>query len=413
MPISHTSEEVLITVATTAWSYTPASPLVTDEIIWLAFSVNASSGSITGPTDGSVWNYSNTQTLVASGSAAMVWAWHKVTAGENGTTPTYDFTGASTTLTIHALRIQGADPTNPINAFNERTDVDTTRTTPTMSSTIDGCSIYGGSSIQSAGSQSVNVPAAWAELQNSSLENAGRAHVLGYKGIQAVGGSIPTANFTSTSGLGGIVWQIAVAPAGGGSIQVGQATETDSSLSVARIKTRAVGQPAETDVSRSVARVKIRAVGQATELDTAASISNGSSHLVAVGRATETDVARVVVAAPGTAREPVFPATETDAAYSVAPRRYKAVGTASEASVARPISKVKICTIGRPAESDLARDVSPRSPGIIPIGRALEVDVATEFSWWSFASRGQITTRRRGRRATITTRPQSSIGDRE
>lgn len=217
MPISHTSEEVLITVATTAWSYTPASPLVTDEIIWLAFSVNASSGTITGPTDGSTWTYSNTQTLVASGSAAMVWAWHKVTAGENGTTPTYDFTGASTTLTIHALRIQGADTTSPINAFGQRADADTTRTTPTMSSTIDGCSIYGGSSIQSAGSQSVNVPAAWTELQNSSLENAGRAHVLGYKGIQAVGGSIPTADFTSTSGLGGIVWQIAVAPAGGGS----------------------------------------------------------------------------------------------------------------------------------------------------------------------------------------------------
>lgn len=210
MPITHTSEEVLITVATTAWSYTPATPLVTDEIIWLAFSVNASSGSITGPTNGSTWTYPNTQTLVASGSVAMVWAWHKVTSAENGTTPTYDFTGTSTTLTIHALRIQGADTTNPINSFGQRVDADTTRTTPTMSSTVTNCEIYGGTNIQSASSATVTVPAGWTDLQNSSGEGGGRAHVLAYKGTQAAAGTIPTADFTSSSGLGGVVWQIAV-----------------------------------------------------------------------------------------------------------------------------------------------------------------------------------------------------------
>lgn len=219
MPITETSEEVLITVATTAWSYTPASPLVTDEIIWLAFSVNASSGSITSPTDGSTWTYPNTQTLFASGSAAMVWAWHKVTAGENGTTPTYDFTGASTTLTIHAVRIQGADTTSPINAFGQRTDVDTTRTMPAISSSVDGCTIYAGTNLQSASSQSVAIPASgWVELQNSSGENAGRGHVVGRRtALQTIAGSVATDDFSSTSSLGGIVWALAVAPAGAGS----------------------------------------------------------------------------------------------------------------------------------------------------------------------------------------------------
>lgn len=227
MPITHTSEEVLITTATTAWSYTPATALVTDEIIWLAFSVNASSGSVTGPTNGSTWTYPNTQTLVFSGSAAMVWAWHKVTSAENGTTPTYDFTGASTTLTIHAVRIQGADTTNPINAFAQRLDADTTRTTPTMSSTVTNCAIYGGTNLQSATSQSVAIPASgWTELQNSSGENAGRGHVVGYGGVQAAAGTIPTSDFTSTSALGGVVWQIAVAPAGGGGSAPGTTVHT-------------------------------------------------------------------------------------------------------------------------------------------------------------------------------------------
>lgn len=195
---------------------------------------------------------------------------------------------------------------------------------------------------------------------------------------------------------------------------VGQASEVDVARAVGRVKTRPVGQATESDISRSIARIKVGAVGRPTESDTAASINNGSGHFVAVGQAIEIDVARTVSATPGTAREPVFPATETDIAYSVAPRRSRAVGMASEGSVARSVLHVLIRAIGRPTETDLALSILPRSPGVTPVGKALEVESARALSWWRLGSRGRITTTRRGPRATIATKKsRASIGDRE
>lgn len=215
MTITYSSQETLYTVATTAWSWTPSTALVADEIIFLTFSVNSTGFTITGPTGGSSWSYPGPTgtTAMTSGSASIVWAWHKVTLAEAGTTPTYDFTGPSSLLNIHAIRLQGVDVTNPVNTFSHRTDGDTTKTTAAMTTTVGNAAIFGGANQQSASAGNViSAPAGWTALQNSSEESAGRAHVLAYKGVQSAADVVPTSDFTATSNLAGHVWQVAFAP---------------------------------------------------------------------------------------------------------------------------------------------------------------------------------------------------------
>lgn len=75
--------------------------------------------------------------------------------------------------------------------------------------------------------------------------------------------------------------------AGGQTVAVATATETDSAVAVGRQKTRTAGITAETDAALAVARTKQRAVGPATSTETALPV--GRQKTRTIGTVTETD----------------------------------------------------------------------------------------------------------------------------
>lgn len=126
---------------------------------------------------------------------------------------------------------------------------------------------------------------------------------------------------------------------GGHTIAVGTAAETDSSVALARTKTRALGAAAETDTAVTAGRRKTRALGVAAEVDTAVALARSKSR--ALGVAVDASTARPL--APAKTRL-LGTAAETDTAG--------AMGGAGRATVHRPntgtITRPNTGTIHRP-----------------------------------------------------------------
>ena len=106
-------------------------------------------------------------------------------------------------------------------------------------------------------------------------------------------------------------------------VAVGLATETDTAFSVTPstgLQTVAVGLATETDTAFAVTAspgTATVAVGLASETDTAFDVSVVATATIAVGLASETDTAFSITVAPGTATVALGLATETDTALSV------------------------------------------------------------------------------------------------
>lgn len=166
---------------------------------------------------------------------------------------------------------------------------------------------------------------------------------------------------------------------------LGPATELDAALSVARRKARALGTVTETDSGLAVVRRKLKVIGAAGETDTGQQVQRRKQRVTAP--AVETDAASVLTGgrrrslAPAAEQDeavPVLvraasvvnPATETDTAPAAGRRRAKAVSPAAEAGGAMPIGRARRRAIGPASESDTA-------PHLFTVTRRL-VGVATE-----------------------------------
>lgn len=174
----------------------------------------------------------------------------------------------------------------------------------------------------------------------------------------------------------GIGWFIiALRPAAGGqTIPVAQAIETDTAQPVGRRKTILVGQAVESSLAQPLAELKTRTVAQALESDTTQPVSRGKVRTVAqageadvgfpvaarkargVAQAQEIDVAQPVsVVTGGTVA--VNQAVETDTAQPAGRAKTRTVGQASEGAVALPLERRKTRTVGLALETSVAQAV--------------------------------------------------------
>ena len=110
------------------------------------------------------------------------------------------------------------------------------------------------------------------------------------------------------------------------------------------------------------------AITAATETDTAGNpgIRKG------IGAAAETSLARVL----GRARS-IGRATETDAAQALTRRKTRTLVAAVETSLAQALRRVKTRLLGTATEASTAAAVD----AVLPLGQALEVDVAGELTY--------------------------------
>lgn len=211
------STETLWTSATTAYNVTAPATLTENDLLWVQF-VNADTGgSFTTVPSG--WTQ-HVPVLNATGGNMITAYWHVVTAGEAASPPaTFNFVWSSSLAgNAHLAVFRNVDTTTPVDVvYASVTNGTATKTVPSITTVTDGALVIGGAQLQSASSQSVNVPSGWYEIQNSSTQNAGRGGVLGLEGNQIPAGAAGTAAFTQTSALNGYAYQVALRPASTGS----------------------------------------------------------------------------------------------------------------------------------------------------------------------------------------------------
>jgi hypothetical protein len=160
---------------------------------------------------------------------------------------------------------------------------------------------------------------------------------------------------------------------GAAATTVGQASETDSALSVTPVKQVAVGQPSEADSALSVTPAKSTSIGQASETDAALSVS--PARIVDVGQATETDTALSI--STSTTAE-VGLSSESDSALSVTPSKVVNVGIASETDSALTITPSGVTAVGQATETDTALNIDPLKQ--VNLGQPSETDTALSIT---------------------------------
>lgn len=315
------SYPVLWTSATTAYNVTAPATLTAGDLVWVQFQNADTVGSFTTVPSG--WTV-EVPVLHASGGNMITAYWHVVTSGEEASPPaSWNFVWANS-LAGNALVtiLRGADQTTPIDVgYASVTNGTTSKIVPAITTVTDGAYVLGGGQLQSATTQSVNVPASgWVELATSCLLSAGRGGVLGAKGQQAVAGTTGTATFTQTSALQGYAYQVAIRPAAGGTPASGTAaislTATNTGTAGAGSGTAALAVVA-TGTARGAASGTAALSLVATGAATAAASSTAAIALTATGtaQAPATGTAAVSLTATGAA---AAPATSTAALALVA-----------------------------------------------------------------------------------------------
>lgn len=170
-----------------------------------------------------------------------------------------------------------------------------------------------------------------------------------------------------------------------------QAAETETAQAVASRKLTTAGQPAETDEARPVTAAKGLAIAPTAETDTAQPVTPLGEQTIQVGQASETNTARSIAlpSPPGTygwsaygdgtyARAPfataVGRAVETDTAGTVTVRKAAAVGQAADTEAAQPVGVHKTVQLGPATETDISTAGAARRAATA--GQATETDAA-------------------------------------
>lgn len=177
---------------------------------------------------------------------------------------------------------------------------------------------------------------------------------------------VPNTTGTGSPATHSVTWaelEVPTAP-----VIVGLATETDTGLTVSRVKTGVVGLGNETDTAFAVGRLKIETVGLTTETDSA--FAAVPERTLAVGLSSETDTA-FPVTTPGQTVI-VGLATETDSGFAVSRLKAKAVGLPVETATAFTVAKSKLQAVGLASETDAAFAVGKAKAETV--GLSIETD---------------------------------------
>lgn len=149
--------------------------------------------------------------------------------------------------------------------------------------------------------------------------------------------------------------------AGGTTITVGLATETDSAFAATGLKTRSIGLATSNESALAASLFKTLTVGLATEADSALAATH--TRTIPIGLATETDSALALVLAKTIS---VGLATSNESALPVTINRTLAVGLALETDSALAATWSKLVQIGLAVETDTALAVSVAGGGAQP-----------------------------------------------
>lgn len=180
-------------------------------------------------------------------------------------------------------------------------------------------------------------------------------------------------------------------PAGGGTVVLGQATETDTATALSRSKTKAIGQSTETDTATAVVRSKSKALGQASEADSSTAFARSKS--LTFGQATETDTGTALVRVKttsitqvtesdtatslgGSKSRALTQALETDTSTALARSKNLPLSLTSETDTATSLSRSKTRQFGQASETDTAQPVTAQGQHVITLGQASETSTA-------------------------------------
>jgi hypothetical protein len=163
-----------------------------------------------------------------------------------------------------------------------------------------------------------------------------------------------------------------IAPTSG----VSGAGETDSSISITRIKTKTIGQISETNVSQTIVGIKTKTVGQTSITDIAQPIAPNKSK--AIGQSQETDSVFAISHAKSSG---VSIAIESDISGVIVPRKTMELSGAQESDLSGPVGVIKSYVLAIAEEFNIAFVVAKRK--VKAIGQSYETSLAQVITRYS------------------------------
>lgn len=167
---------------------------------------------------------------------------------------------------------------------------------------------------------------------------------------------------------------------------IGQTTESDTALSLAKTKKKAIGLATETDLAQAVTEATAieQAIGLTTETDTVQAFAAVKQK--AVGLNAETEAAQALTARKARA---VGLSSATETALGLTMSKAKAFGQASEADLAQSLSKVKATSLGLATETAQGFDLHTIKARVL--GLTTETETAQDLTVQGATLVGQTT----------------------
>ncbi|TVO75136.1 LamG-like jellyroll fold domain-containing protein [Sedimenticola selenatireducens] len=165
---------------------------------------------------------------------------------------------------------------------------------------------------------------------------------------------------------------------GGSTIQIAQATETNTAFPITAQKSLAIGQAVETNTAFAVTALTAQNIPIGLASETGTAFSATWSKVLTIGLAAETDAAFSVT--PVTANNvPIGLAVEADAAFAVSHIKALSTGLATETDTALPVTASIGQPIGLAQETDTAFTLSHSKA--LGIDLSIETDTALPFAF--------------------------------
>jgi len=290
--------------------------------------------------------------------------------------------GASTKALLVCKAYSGTDATTPFYAQTFKAEAGTA-----TAHTSNTCTLTGGGNdwLGSFGCDRGGTAATWTTSDGSDSERADQANTGSSQGSMgsydsnrtlAAGGYTRTLTSTFSGSVAG-VWLYGIKAAAGTTVNLGQASETDTAQALSAAKAATLGQITETDSALALSATKAATLGQAVETDSAQPLTLAKT--ITLGQAVETDSAFALsISSGGGTTVTLGQAAETDSAQPLAVAKAATLGQATEIDSAQPLSAAKTITLGQATEADTANALA--FVKTITLGQAIETDTANALT---------------------------------
>lgn len=156
-------------------------------------------------------------------------------------------------------------------------------------------------------------------------------------------------------------------------INVVQATETNTSQAVSKLKSKTLSQVSESEIAQSITANKSVTINQVVETEVAQSVARLKNK--SVTQATETDSSQIIARSKS---KEVSQVAEIETAQSISIQKRKAVTQSTETDSSQAIGKSKTKSITQTTETDSVENISKRKSK--SVSQVLETDEALTIS---------------------------------